>query len=47
MAIPDGSTGYCAIDGRGGECSETDSCPAGEFCTIFNPPKHCVTACLV
>jgi hypothetical protein len=44
-AVPDGSTGYCGGDTRGEPCDGVADCPAGQFCTIFNPPNHCVPAC--
>jgi hypothetical protein len=36
---------YCANTGSGATCDFTGQCPAGQFCTILDPPSHCVTAC--
>ncbi len=40
-----GNTGYCADETHGIACEITGNCPAGQFCTLLDPPSHCVTAC--
>lgn len=45
MVEAGGSTGYCAGNDRGSACDQTGDCPAGQFCTLLDPPNHCVTAC--
>lgn len=41
----DSSNAYCGDTDRGAACSDDGGCPAGQFCTLLNPPNHCVTAC--
>ncbi len=41
----DASNAYCGGNDRGAACSWDGECPAGQFCTLLNPPSHCVTAC--
>lgn len=43
----DASNAYCGGSDRGGACTSTQECPAGQFCTLLDPPSHCVTACQV
>jgi hypothetical protein len=39
------SNAYCGGDDRGAACDDTAQCPIGQFCTLLNPPSHCVSAC--
>jgi hypothetical protein len=41
----DSSSAYCGDTDRGAACSSDGGCPAGQFCTLLDPPSHCVTAC--
>jgi hypothetical protein len=43
----DSSSAYCGDTDRGVACSSDGDCPAGQFCTLLDPPSHCVTACHV
>ena len=43
----DAGSAYCGDSDRGAACSTDGDCPAGQFCTLLDPPSHCVTACHV
>jgi hypothetical protein len=41
----DSSDAYCGAGERGVACGNDGECPTGQFCTLLDPPSHCVTAC--
>lgn len=45
MVDADASDAYCGVETHGAACSSTEDCPSGQFCTLLDPPSHCIEAC--